>query len=111
LLSVKELQSLTFLRNRQRALFRAVVLSLWGSTPLKVEGRIHRDHIRLWGHTDAYTMLHNSSKDYSYEIATKVILRLGVTTTWGTVLKGRSIRKTGSHWVWACRFEFPPMLV
>lgn len=28
LLSVKELQSLTFLRNRQRALFRAVVLSL-----------------------------------------------------------------------------------
>jgi hypothetical protein len=32
--------------------------------------------------------IHNSNKNHSYQVATKIILWLGVTTTWGTALKG-----------------------
>ena len=42
-------------------------------------------------------MIHNSSKIYGYEVATKIILCLGVTTTLGSVLKGHNIRKVENH--------------
>jgi hypothetical protein len=38
-----------------------------------------------------YIMIHSSRK-ISYDTATKIVLWLGVTTTWGAVLKGHSIR-------------------
>ena len=45
-----------------------------------------------------FTLRFVTVQNYSYEVATKIILWLGVTTTWGTVLKGCSIRKVESHW-------------
>jgi hypothetical protein len=36
-------------------------------------------------------------QSYSYEVVMNIILWLGVTTTWGTVLKGHSIRKVENH--------------
>lgn len=42
-----------------------------------------------------YIMVHSSSKNDSYEVATKLILWLAVTTAWRTVLNDRSIRKVG----------------
>lgn len=46
--------------------------------------------------SDIYMTMHNSSR-ISYEVATKAILWLGVTTTRGTVLKGLGIRKVENH--------------
>lgn len=46
---------------------------------------------------DIYIAIHNSSKNTVNEIAMKIILCLGVTTTWENVLKGYSIRKTENH--------------
>lgn len=43
-------------------------------------------------------MIHNRSKTIvSHEIAAKIVLWLGVTTTWRTVLKDHSIRKVENH--------------
>jgi hypothetical protein len=36
-------------------------------------------------------------ENYSYEVATKIILCLGVITAWGTLLRGHSIRKGENH--------------
>jgi hypothetical protein len=42
--------------------------------------------------SDIYIIIHNE-QNYSYAVAMKIILGLQVTTTWGTVLKGHSVRK------------------
>ena len=69
--------------------FTLVVLNLWAVTPLVPISDI------LY-----FRYLHFDSKqqqNYSHEVATKIILQLGFTPTWGTVLKGLSIRKVGNH--------------
>jgi hypothetical protein len=43
------------------------------------------------------SVIHKGSK-ISYEVAMKIILWWGVTTTWGTALKGYSVGKGENHW-------------
>ena len=50
---------------------------------------------------DIFIMIHNSSK-ITYQIATRIILWPGVTTAWGTVLNGHSIRKVENHCTKRC---------
>ena len=55
-------------------------------------------------------MIPNDSKNYSYEVAAKVILCLEVTTAWGTVLKAYCIGKVEKHCSTAmhkCKSFFP----
>jgi hypothetical protein len=46
--------------------------------------------------TDVYIMIHSRAK-LCYEVATKINVWLGITTTLETVLKGHSLRKVGNH--------------
>lgn len=48
----------------------------------------------LW---DSHTVIYNSSNT-GYEVATRMILWLRVTITWGIILKGCDIRKVKNHW-------------
>lgn len=51
----------------------------------------------LWGHiSDGHIMNHNSSKLHLFN-RNKIILRLGVTTAEGAVLKGYGFRKVENH--------------
>jgi hypothetical protein len=49
--------------------------------------------------SNIHIMIHNSKINYSDYVGMKIISLLGVTTIWGTVLKGRSIRKVEKHWL------------
>ena len=61
--------------------------------------------------SDIYIAIHNSS-NHNCEVATTVILWLGVTTSGVTLLKGHSIRKVETHWrprrkaAWASECSF-----
>ena len=72
---------------------KSVVLNLW----VNAEWPFHWGHLRPSENTEIYIMIHNSSK-ISYEVATSFMVGGGVPTTWGTVLKGCSIRKVENHW-------------
>ena len=74
-----------------------VVLNLWVMTPLGIKQSFNRGYLRLSENTDIYIMIPGNSKNYSFEIATKIILWLGVTTTWGTVLDGQNTRNIENH--------------
>lgn len=47
--------------------------------------------------SDIYVMIHNRCKNYSYEVAIKENVMVGVTATRGTGLKGRSVRDVEKH--------------
>ena len=76
----------------------AVVLKLSFTTPLKLNDPFTVVLCQVSCISDIYIMLHNSSKLWSWsEVATKIILWLGIIKNWGTVLKGCSIRKAENH--------------
>ena len=58
-----------------------------------IEWSFHSGWPRPLENTDIYIAIQNSSKNYSYEIETKIISWLGLTTTRRTVLTGHRIRK------------------
>lgn len=61
---------------------RTVDFNLWDVTALGVEWPFHRRHISDILHISMSIAIHNSSKmNYSYEIATKIILWLGEIAT------------------------------
>ena len=69
-----------------------------GSRPLLGGQPFHKGHLRPLENTDIYIMIHNRGENHSYEEAIKITLWLGVTTTWGTILKGGSVGKVENHW-------------
>ena len=90
------------------------VIEQWFSTcrfqaSLVTEWPFHRNCLRPPENTDIYVTIHNSSKKkYSYEVAMKIVLWLGVSTAW-SVLKGRSIRKVENcclRWFGHCHFTW-----
>lgn len=77
--------------------------SMFGSQPLWVLNDPFTEvYLRPSEKSNIYIMLHSS-----YEVAAKVILLLGVTTAWETLLKGHSIRKSEDHCLWATWTEDP----
>jgi len=78
------------------------VFNLQVTVPLEVKRPFHSGCISdsLYIGYTIYNMIHTSSKITVMKIAIKIILCCGgmVTTTRGTVLKNRSIRKVENHW-------------
>ena len=52
------------------------VLNLWVMHDFYGEGQrtLYRDHLRPSENTDIHVKIHNHSKNYSYEVAIKIIL-------------------------------------
>jgi hypothetical protein len=71
---------------------RGAVLNLWAAPPWKVKWPSHRSQI--W---DSYITIHNSIKITAMKKQWNNFM-VGVTTTWGTVLKGHRIRKVEKQW-------------
>lgn len=78
----------------------SVILNLCIMTPL---AQLYLQHM--------YIISHKGSKNFSYQVAMKIILWLWVTTAWGSILTGNSIKKVDKHrntlrhwdphtWIW-----------
>ena len=73
------------------------VLNLWVFIPFETEWSFHRD--RLWPpeNTDICITIHNGAAKLQLSSSNKNNFMVGVTTTWGSVSKGRSIKKVENH--------------
>lgn len=72
-----------YLKDDEFHLCKTVVLNLWAATPLGMEKPLNRGCIRQIGN-HRFTLWFKTVENYSYEIAIRIILWLGFTTTWGT---------------------------
>lgn len=64
-------------------------------TPVRLKWTFHKHHWRTSENTGVYIMIHKCIK---ITVEMKIILQLGITTTGGTVVRGRSFRKVEKHW-------------
>ena len=72
--------------------FRAVVLNPWVATPC---GESHG--LFIWITNKIFTLWFTTVAKLQLWISSEILLWLGVPTTWGTVLKGHSIRMVEKH--------------
>ena len=84
--------------------FRAVVLNPWVATPC---GESH--DLFIWIIYKIFTLWFTTVAKLQLWISSEILLWLGVPTTWGTVLKGHSIRKVEKHCCSRGYFYFKPL--
>ena len=84
--------------------FRAVVLNPWVATPC---GESH--DLFIWIIYKIFTLWFTTVVKLQLWISSEILLWLGVTTAWGTVLKGHSIRMVEKHCCSRGYFYFKPL--
>ena len=75
---------------------KALVLNLWVAIPFGVERPFHRCCLRLSAY-QIYTLWHITVAKLQAWKSHRILLWLEVTTTWGTLSKGCSVRKVESR--------------
>ena len=78
----------------------AAFLNLWVLTPLGVNDPFTGVAEHRWKSRDLHLQFLTVEKLQLWN--SEIMLWLGVSTTWGAVLKGHNIRKVGTHWSSVC---------
>ena len=81
-----------------KTFLRTMVLNLWVTAPF------YRGHLRPSCTSDIYIVIHYSSKITVLKKQWDNFMLGGVTTRWGTVLNGHSIRKVENHHLRMCKW-------